>query len=385
MSARTGIVIVFLLALLLTSCSEDYFPEPESNGGWRKNFDPAFITSLGLDPKGVQEFGAYCFRVTGTYSAVVIKDGWVVGEWHAHEGEEKKKAYVASIGKSFTLASFGIAVKDSLEGRISLPLKRSSRLYDARWLSAGFPLSDPLKKNITFEHVFRHTAGFGPEDLKGGYGRDQWTSYVSWLTGHDPQWPETQKLFYPPGEPQKYDKHERWGDHDGAYSSIGFAHIGLVLSQIYQMPVSDLLWERLLKPIGFSGIDYHHPPSPPEIKWFTGGGLKMTSLDLARFAYLMMNKGDWNGERILPKGWVQSFVETPYYQNLRSNVDGYFGDRYPKDMFRMYGSGGNFVFVVPSLNMIVIRTGYLHNFFLERLEHDFLRRAFNMIPEYRTN
>lgn len=382
---RTNFLIVCILAILLTSCSETYFPEPESKGGWRKNFTKEFISSLGLDPKGVGEFGAYNLAVEATSSAIVIKDGWVIGEWYAHPGEQDKNIYVASIGKSFALACFGIAVKDVAEGKRKVPLGRAAKLYDERWLKVGFPLSDSRKESITFEQVFQHTAGFGPEGLKEDSGRDQWRNYISWVVGHEPEWPQTQKLFYSPGKPKEYPRHERWGDHEGAYSSLGFAHIGLVLEQIYAEPVHDLLWDRLLQPIGFSDIEYYHPPSPPSIKWFTGGGLKMRPVDLARFAYFMMHNGSWKGEQLLPEAWVQSFVSQPYYQNLRSNVDGYFGKRYPADMYRMYGSGGNFVFIVPSLDLIVMRTGRLHNFFLDKLEHDFLRRAFNMIPAYRRN
>ena len=315
----------------------------------------------------------------------IIGDGWVIGEWYAHKGEESEKVYVASVGKSFTLACFGIAVRDGISDNSPVAVDRSSKLYDKRWLQLGFPLSDPRKQEITFEQVFRHTAGFGPEGLKDESGRNQWKNYRAWVVGRDPRWPQTQKLFYSPGHPQEFAEHERWGDHEGTYSSLGFAHIGLVLSKLYSMPASEFLWSRLLEPIGFSGIEFYNPPSPPEIKWFTGGGLKMRPIDLARFAYLMLHNGNWDGEQLLPEEWVESFVSTPYYQNLRSNVDGYLGERYPKDMYRMFGSGGNFVFIIPSLDMIVVRTGRLHNFFLEKLQHDFLRRAFNMIPAYRTD
>lgn len=383
--ARTiaSLLIIVCVSSLL-SCSESYFPEPETKGGWRKNFDPDFIRDLGLDPKGVRQFGAYNLRVDGTTSAIVIKDGWVIGEWYHHLGEESKKVYVASVGKSFTISCFGIVVKDSMEGRLPFSITRHSKLYDKRWLKSGFPLSDPRKQNITFERVLRHTAGFGPETLASENGRDRWKNYESWVVGHDPEWVQTQNLYYPPGNPKAYKDHERWGVHEGTYSSIGFAHIGLVLQRLYAQPAHDFLWTRLLKPIGFSDIGYYHPPNPPSIMWFTGGGLEIKPLDLARFAYLTLHKGAWDGEQILPEEWIDSFITTPYYQNLRSNVDGYLGKRYPPDMYRMYGSGGNFVFVIPSLDMIVIRTGRMHNFFLERLEHDFLRRAFNMIPAYRT-
>lgn len=382
MFARTGFLIVCILGMFLSSCSETYFPEPDSEGGWRKNSEPEFIRDLGLDTGGLDDFGAYNFKVGFFSSVIVIKDGWVIKEWYAHPREKPSRAYVASIGKTFALACFGIAVKDAAEGSLEEQIARTEKLYDKRWLIKGFPLSDPQKKDITFEQVFRHTAGFVPEDLAD---RDYWNDYYSWVVGHDPKSPQTQNLFYSPGYPQEYSRYERWGDHQGVYSSIGFAHIGLVLEQLYGVPAHDFLWNRLLKPIGFSGIDYYRPPAPPLIKWFTGGGLQMTAMDLARFAYFMMHNGRWKGEQLLPGDWVQSLVSKPYYQNLRSNIDGYFGRQYPADMFRMYGSGGNFVFVIPSLDLIVVRTGRIPNFFMERLERDFLRRLFNMIPAYRTS
>ena len=377
--------MIFMALLALTSCSETYYPEPENDGGWRKNTDPDFLISLDLNPKGVSNFLAYNLQVEDSTSAIVIKDGWIVGEWYAKKKKisKDKKIYVASVGKSIALACFGIAVKDGGDGRIPVKIKRSSKLYDKRWIAEGFPLSDPRKRDITFEQVFRHTAGFAPEGTVKRELRDQQADYIAWVVGHDSQYPQTRDLVYAPGQPEEYPEPEHWGEQLGLYSSVGFAHLSLIFNQLYGMPAVEFLWNRLLKKIGFSGIDFYRPPSPPEIKWFSGGGLKMTTRDLARFGFLMMHDGDWKGEQILPKGWVQSFVTTPYYPNLRSNVDGYLHDQFPKDIYRMFGSGGNFVFIVPSLNLIAIRTGHNDNFFLERLQRDLVRRIFDMHLSYR--
>ena len=40
-----------------------YFPPPESAGGWRKNTDPSFIRSLGLDPEQLEQFGRFNLEV----------------------------------------------------------------------------------------------------------------------------------------------------------------------------------------------------------------------------------------------------------------------------------------------------------------------------------
>jgi CubicO group peptidase (beta-lactamase class C family) len=142
-----------------------------------------------------------------------------------------------------------------------------------------------------------------------------------------------------------------------------------------------MLWNRLLQPIGFSGISFDRPPNPPTLKWSTGGGLKMTPRDFARFAYFLLHDGKWGTEQILPKDWLKRLITTPYYKNLRSNRDYFFGRQYPIDMYRIYGSGGNFAFIIPSQNMIAIRTGRVPNFFHDILQRDFLRRTFHMVAD----
>ena len=385
LTRKAGLILTIIAALFLGSCSDEYFPAPENKGGWRKDTDPDFLIRLDLNPKGVSNFLAYNLQVEGSTSAIVIKDGWIVGEWYKKTKKVSKdqKLYVASVGKSIALACFGIAVKDGDEGNLPVKINRSSKLYDKRWMEVGFPLSDPKKKEITFDQVFTHTAGFAAEGNIERDNRDQHDNYVAWVVGHDPQYPQTRDLAYPPGQPQNYAEPEHWGNQVGLYSSVGFAHLSLVFNQLYGMPAEDFLWERLLKPIGFSGIEYYRPPSPPEIQWFSGGGLKMTTRDLARFAYLMLHEGRWDGDQIIPEGWVASFVTSPSYPNLRSNVDGYLHEEFPADLYRMYGSGGNFIFIVPSLNLIAIRTGAFSNLFLDRLQRDLIRRVFDMHTSHR--
>ena len=383
MPTRPASLAIVIALLVLSSCSDTYFPEPESEGGWRKKRDPKFLISLDLNPKGVSNFLAYNLELKGATSALVIKDGWVVGEWYRKGYSKDDKLYVASIGKSIALACFGIAVKDGDEGKLPVKISRSSELYDSRWIEEGFPLSDPRKKDITFDQVFKHTAGFAPEGTVHRESRDPESDYVSWVVGHSPDYPQTRDLAYPPGRPEEYADYEQWGEGRGLYSSLGFAHLSLVFSNLYGMPAADFLWDRLLNTIGFSGIDYHNPPAPPDIRWFSGGGLKMTTRDLARFGYLMLHDGNWNGDQLLPEGWVQTLVSTPDYPNLRSNMDGYLHEEFPGDLYRMFGSGGNFVFVVPSLDLIAVRTGRNPNFFLKRMERDLVRRVFDMHLNYR--
>jgi CubicO group peptidase (beta-lactamase class C family) len=271
---------------------------------------------------------------------------------------------------------FGVMVREGREGKLGARLTEESRVYDRTWLPEGFPLSDPRKAEITFEQIFRHTAGFMPEETgehrKVEKGRNFWSDYSLWVTGRDPKWPGTGQLLFPPGHPEEYAGCETWGDHRGAYSSIGFAHLGLVFRHVFGHSPAGLLWHRILQPIGFSGVS-HHPP-PGMHRWVTYGGLCMTPRDYARFAYLILRKGRWQDRQIVDPQWVERTRTAPWYQNMRANVDGYFGRDLPPDMVRIYGSGGNFAFILPSHDLIVVRCARTDNQVAELLEAKLLAR-----------
>ena len=372
--------------------AHDYYPSSESTGGWRKNTDPEFIRSLGLDPERLEEFGQYNLSVPGStwmpyakYQGIMaIKNGWVVGEWYNIPEAGTFRTYISSNGKAFAMICFGIMARESKAGSIDLQINSESKVYDRQWLPEGFPLSDSLKKFITFEQIFRHTSGLCPERTASGEdvekGRNEWSDYADWIVGHDEKWPQTKTLYFTPGHPGEYSGSETWGTASGAYSSVGFGHIGLVLRNVYGIPAADFLWDRLLEPMGFSGIDFHAPPGKG-IRWFSAGGVRMIPRDYARFAYFLLRDGGWQQKQIVPSSYIRRFRTSAHYPNIRSNVDGYFGEQYPKDMFRIAGSGLNWAYIVPSLDLIALRTGRADNAMWDEVREKFLRKIFAAVLE----
>lgn len=88
-----------------------------------------------------------------------------------------------------------------------------------------------------------------------------------------------------------------------------------------------------------------------------------TARDYARFAYLFMHDGVFNGERILPEGWVK-YSTTPasaskgqYGAFFWLNQGGKIPDA-PRDMFRCDGHDGQFIAMFPSQDLAVIILGY---------------------------
>lgn len=389
--------------------SQAYFPVADSLGGWRKNTDADFVTSLGIDPQKLEEFGKW--NVINDWggnslmhkSCIVIKNGWIIGEWYADkdgklisvEEGKNKKARLASNSKSIAMTLFGVAVKDSKEGILSQKITLQSKLYDKAWLPEGFPLSDPRKERITFDNVFRHTSGILPE-IQGIKDRGEGRNSIAFTTGRHPQFHESTKLNYNPGHPEEFFP-------KSTYSSVAFAHMPVVFKNIYGIPAYQVLENSLFNPIGISDVAYapdiydsYANWLDDDIRWMGYSGLWLTAMDYARFAYLLSHDGNWNGQQITQKGWIEQFRKSGEYPNMCGNVEGLWtsgatkqvGNRilkskYPRDMVRLSGSGMNKAFIFPSQDMIVIRTSRIYpNTIWDKKEEEFLAKLWDtFIPD----
>ncbi|MCL6273415.1 beta-lactamase family protein [Muricauda sp. 2012CJ35-5] len=88
--------------------------------------------------------------------------------------------------------------------------------------------------------------------------------------------------------------------------------------------------------------------------------------DWARFGQLYLNRGNWNGEQIFKPEWVD-YITTPtlnsegqYGAHFWLNAAGKYPD-VPKDLFSCNGYQGQYVFVIPSKDLVVVRTGLAEN------------------------
>ncbi|MEX0313821.1 MAG: serine hydrolase domain-containing protein [Allomuricauda sp.] len=84
--------------------------------------------------------------------------------------------------------------------------------------------------------------------------------------------------------------------------------------------------------------------------------------DWARFGQLYLDKGNWNGEQIFSPAWVD-YITKPtlhsdgtYGAHFWLNAQGKYPD-VPKDLFSCNGYQGQYVFVIPSKNLVIVRTG----------------------------
>jgi len=126
-------------------------------------------------------------------------------------------------------------------------------------------------------------------------------------------------------------------------------------SMYYQFPYSELFYKT-----GITDAVFEVDPAGTRIG---SSYLYATARDYARFGLLYQNDGVFNGERILPEGWVK------YTTSEASASNGEYGSFFwlnkqsklpsaPKDMYMCVGHDGQRIFILPSQELIVVVLGY---------------------------
>jgi CubicO group peptidase (beta-lactamase class C family) len=109
---------------------------------------------------------------------------------------------------------------------------------------------------------------------------------------------------------------------------------------------------------------------------FLGGSLVWASArEFAKFGHLYLRDGVWDGERLLPEGWVdfsRSHPDGPkenvYGEGFWLTMDGAEPvpsyprrDAPPWDSFATEGHEGQTIFIVPSRDLVIVRLGLISN------------------------
>jgi CubicO group peptidase (beta-lactamase class C family) len=104
--------------------------------------------------------------------------------------------------------------------------------------------------------------------------------------------------------------------------------------------------ERLLDPIGITSIEFMRDS---EGRWLGGLGANQTTRDFARFGLLYLNDGIWDGQRLLPEGWVE-YSHTPSATNPQYGAQWWM--LHP-DSFEARGLFGQIILVSPAHDLVI--------------------------------
>jgi CubicO group peptidase (beta-lactamase class C family) len=145
------------------------------------------------------------------------------------------------------------------------------------------------------------------------------------------------------------------------YTSAGPHLLSAILQASVGQSARDYAAQKLFAPLGIRDWSWETDGTGVTIG---GAHLSLTALDCARIGYLYLRKGDWFGIRVLPASWVEAATRThsrPSGTN-RAEDSGY-GYLWWVDEawggFSAHGAGGQYIFVVPHVDLVAVFTGDL--------------------------
>jgi CubicO group peptidase (beta-lactamase class C family) len=290
------------------------------------------------------EPGAPPFR--RTRAVVVVKDGRIVAERYAEGYGIDTPILGFSATKSVISALIGILVRKG-----ALALDRPAPV--AAWQSPG-----DSRRAITVDQLLRHTAGLAlGSSLSASLAAAlEPVNRMKYMEGDKAAYAETIGLETVPGA--------AWNYHDG--NTIILSQ--LIRNAVGEKPADVLRFARaeLFEPLGMRHVTLEFDEAgTPE------GASQMLApaRDWARFGQLYLNDGVAGGKRILPEGWVSySTAPTPnawvgYGAGFWTNRGDSFGAKYriehgwPGDAFFARGTIGQYVIVIPSERLVIVRLG----------------------------
>ena len=272
-------------------------------------------------------------RLPDAFSLLVVKNGYLVFEKYYSWGSAEKYAVVHSITKSVTSALIGIALDKGYLKSVDQKLIEFFPEYIAEE-------SDPMKKEISLKHLLTMSAGFMWNDR--GPSMWKWYSSSNWLKSAI-QLP----LENNPGDVFNYN------------SSTSHL-LSIILTKSTKTSTLDFAKKNLFDPLGMQSAFWREDPQGYHIGGF---GLGFSARDLAKIGFLYLNNGYWDGQSIVSEYWVkestakqiQAFRHPIYgafdygYQWWVKNIDGC-------DSFRAWGRRGQFIVVVPELDLVIVVT-----------------------------
>jgi CubicO group peptidase (beta-lactamase class C family) len=261
-------------------------------------------------------------------------------EWHPFY-QKTRLHTMQSVSKSVTSALLGIAIARGELGGIDVPAASFFEGYRTQG-------DDPRFAALRLRDLLTMTSGIRWDESTVPYTNPA-NSCAAMEASRD--W-----VQFVLDQPMAEDPGKVW-----VYSSGVTELLAQVLKKATGRHADDYAAEHLFAPLGIRSFHWKRTPtSHPD----TEGGLYLEPRDLAKIGYLYMHDGVWNGARLMPAGWAAASTAPAMsvepakgigygYQWWVISPTGTRPAAYAAD-----GYGGQYLLVVPSLDLIAVFTGW---------------------------
>ena len=261
-------------------------------------------------------------------SLVVSHRGAIVLERYFGGARATTPANIKSASKSVIAALVGIAVSRGLIKSVDQPIVDY------------FPelAKDPerKKREITIEDLLTMRSGL---DSTSGRQYGSWVQSKNWV-----RYVLARPLIDEPGTRVEY--------------STGSSHLlSAILTKATKMSTWQFAQEELARPLGFSLARW---PQDPQGIFFGGNEMLMTPRQMIRFGELFENRGRTGERQLIPEDWIDRTQVGRGRSRWGSDREYGYGfwirEFAGHQSYYAWGYGGQFIFIVPDLDLVVVTT-----------------------------
>jgi CubicO group peptidase (beta-lactamase class C family) len=258
---------------------------------------------------------------------VVIAEGW----WAPYEPGVRHQLY--SLSKSFTSAAVGWAIRDGLLG-----LDDGVAGFFPEKLPAGMP--EPFRR-MKVRHLLTMSSGHADcamQQLRYPADGDYVRAFFS------------TELAYEPGT-------------HFAYNSAASYMLSAIVTKLTGKPLVKYLGPRLFEPLGIRDVFWESCPQGINLG---GWGLYLSTDEIARFGQVLLDKGVWRGQEVIPTDYLAQATAWQIDNSVNENPDwkqgyGFQFWRSQHNAFRGDGAFGQYALAIPDADMVLATTSGLQN------------------------
>lgn len=350
------LIIIFLFACQFSYGQDSYtYFQPKELGDGLKTSN---LKSQNIDTTLIYKFfNQLKYERNKIHSILLIKnDELIIEEYLANEPHDLRSAT-----KSIRSILMGIAIDKRFIENINDPI--------SKYLKSPTPNKnlDKRKNKITIKHLLTMSSGLDCNDFdkesKGQedkiYRKKDWLQYAVDLP-----------MVNEPNTTSNY-------------CSIGTVIAAEIVSQASGMTIDKFAEQYLFTPLGITNKRWGHTSNKKVVP--SAKRLYMTSRDMAKIGQLILNNGKWKGKQIISEKWVKE--STTMKTKIAGNDYAYFWWNIPfklNDNLTVSktasGNGGQYIIIIPEIDMVAIFTGGAYNSQDGQLPFDIMNGIF--IPTF---
>lgn len=286
-------------------------------------------------------------------SLLIVKGGYLVYEEYFNGYDAERRHQLASVTKSFTSALVGMAQAEGAITDLDATLGDELREHFGDLLRRD-------QRNISLRHLLQMRSGLAFDEgalYEEASARWATQGFSATLASYAQQ----DLARFGLGHPMAYRPGEAW-----SYSTMDSQLLSAAFQALTGQSLEAYASQRLFPALGVD--DWNWPADASGVS-LGGVGLELTPRDMAKFGFLYLNRGLWDGQDLLQPDWVRLSTAPQ-----GSGVNAWSGATTPIEWYGMQwwtwkpalfggqraiaaqGYGGQHVIVLPDLDMIVVAT-----------------------------